>query len=367
MTRPQTILMLGPSLDSRGGIASVAAMYRDRGFFAPWGIDYVATSHDGSGPRKWCLLLAALLSVIHALIRGRVAALHIHTASRRSFWRKSLFAYLGFTFRRPVILHIHGGAFLQFLDEECTPLQRRLALSVLSRSAALVVLSETFRRDLLPFVGGRRIEILRNPISHTHSARATRADADGATLLFLGRIEPAKGISDLLAACAALMSTGCPITLLCAGTGLQHQAQREAQRLGIEPYVRWLGWVDGKGKQALLNNSTLFVLPSYHEGLPMALLEAMAAGVPVIATRVGGIPDVVTHQVHGLLVPPGDISALTDAIRTLVMNPDVAARMGQAAQASVAHGYRFEHVSARLEALYRSLGLHRGQQGKSAA
>ena len=119
-------------------------------------------------------------------------------------------------------------------------------------------------------------------------------------VLFLGRIETAKGIAELLDAFAGLRPGAPDALLVCAGEGDIESAGRQARRLGLGDSVRFPGWIDGEEKRAWLARAALFVLPSHAEGLPMSLLEAMAAGLPIVASAVGGVPDVVHDGVNGL-------------------------------------------------------------------
>jgi glycosyltransferase involved in cell wall biosynthesis len=118
--------------------------------------------------------------------------------------------------------------------------------------------------------------------------------------------------------------------------------------------VRWVGWLDGEAKAHWLDRADIFVLPSTSEGLPVALLEAMAHGLAIAATRVGGIPEVVTDGVEGLLVPPGDRAALTEALVDLLGAPEQARALGCAAQRRAAQ-MGIDVLSRRLHALYVEL------------
>src|SRR5205814_3990716 len=125
-------------------------------------------------------------------------------------------------------------------------------------------------------------------------------------ILFLGKLAPSKGIFDLLEAVAALRPDAADVRLVCAGDGDRIAVARYAERLGIADAVKFTGWVGPSGKRALLENAAVFALPSYDETLPMSVLEAMSAGVPVVASPVGGISEVVVDGVSGFLVAPGD-------------------------------------------------------------
>ena len=117
-----------------------------------------------------------------------------------------------------------------------------------------------------------------------------------------------------------------------------------------------LGWVSGAAKERELQQATLYVLPSYIEGLPMGVLEAMAIGAPVIATKVGGIPDAIEDGANGFLVEPGDVNALADRIIQLLADAQLRNRFATAARARIVSSFSPERVLARLEDVYRKLG-----------
>jgi len=117
------------------------------------------------------------------------------------------------------------------------------------------------------------------------------------------------------------------------------------------------GWLGPESKSAALAASTIFLLPSYHEGMPMALLEAMSWGMPVIATPVGGIPQIVTNEVNGLLIPAADVAALTTAIERLLQDPTLRVRLGNAARTTIVSGFSLEDAMRKLDNIYRRFGL----------
>jgi glycosyltransferase involved in cell wall biosynthesis len=121
--------------------------------------------------------------------------------------------------------------------------------------------------------------------------------------------------------------------------------------------VKFTGWVGPSGKRALLENAAAIALPRYSAGLPMSLLEAMAAGVPAVASPVGAIPEVLTDGASGLLVAPGDVTALARALRKLLLDRPLAARIGAAGRETVRARFAPDRVIPRLEELYADAGL----------
>src|SRR5205085_1180319 len=149
-------------------------------------------------------------------------------------------------------------------------------------------------------------------------------------VLFLGRVDAAKGIYDLLEAIAAVRATVPDVRLVCAGDGDRVGVARYAAQLGMADAVKFTGWVGPSGKRALLEHAAVFALASYDEALPISLLEAMSAGIPVVASKVGGIPEVLVDGASGLLVAPGDKANLQRAIARLLGDRALAQRMGAA-------------------------------------
>jgi glycosyltransferase involved in cell wall biosynthesis len=175
-------------------------------------------------------------------------------------------------------------------------------------------------------------------------------------MLFVGRLDPVKALDALLQAWARVvqqMSERQP-TLVLVGNGSERDRLVQlAQELGISASVHFAGASDKVAEW--YNSANLFVLPSHIEGLSNALLEAMACGLPVIATAVGGTPEVIENNVNGLLVPPKDVDALSEAILHLIRHPAQAQRFGQAARQTVQDHYSIDAVVDRYVKLYSSL------------
>jgi glycosyltransferase involved in cell wall biosynthesis len=339
---------------ARGGIEAVLAAWSARGLSERWPIEHLPTHCDGNMARKAVTALKALFRLLGAILRHGPVVLHVHTASDVSFWRKAVFMGVGLMARCPVILHLHGGRFAQFYDSECGRIGRRGIRFFFDRAASVVVLSESWQAWVRTISANPRVICLPNPVLEPPE-RAAPAERN--TLLFMARIGEEKGILDLLEALAALRASIPDARLVCAGEGDIDAVAERARRLGISDALAFPGWVDGAEKDALLQRATAFVLPSYAEAMPMALLEAMAAGVPTVSTAVGSVPDVVTDGVNGLLVAPGDVAALEKQLRRLLQDPKLASRLAAAARETVRLRFPADRVLARLERMYADIGL----------
>jgi sugar transferase (PEP-CTERM/EpsH1 system associated) len=178
----------------------------------------------------------------------------------------------------------------------------------------------------------------------------------------VGRLQPVKGTSYLLEAWALLASDHPDAILLLVGGGPQQAAlERMSRRLGISERVRFLG--DRADVPDLLRGMDVFALPSVWEGMPNAVLEAMAVGLPVVATAVGGTPEVVVDGVTGLLVPSGDSDALAQSIARLLCDPDLRYKMGQAGRERVVNHFSVERTVEQTERLYEQLLVEKGTLG----
>jgi glycosyltransferase involved in cell wall biosynthesis len=348
------VVMLGTAPQTRGGISAVVEAWRAGGLFERWPVDYVATHCDGGAGAKLLAAARGLRRFFALLLEHRRVLVHVHCASRASFWRKSLFMAIAHAARCPVVLHLHGGGFARFYEQECGPLRQRLVRHFLGRAACVIALTERWRAWLAQAGANPNLVCIPNPV-RADAAPAPRARRG--VILFLGRIEAAKGIGELLEAFAVLRAAQPEAELVCAGAGGIEAAARRAEALGIEDAVRFPGWLGEAQKRAWLRRAAVFVLPSHAEGLPMSLLEAMAAGVPVVASAVGGIPDVVKHGVNGLLVAPGDAVDLLRALRRVLRDPQLAAALGAAGRETVRARFAPEQVLAQLGEVYAGLGV----------
>lgn len=352
----KVIVMVGPSLESRGGIASVVCAYRAAGMFDDWPVLYINSHVEGT---KWLKLLTAakgLFKLFWLLLLGRVGVLHIHVARAISFWRKSIFIYLAYLFRCSVFVHLHSGGFPDFYWESCGSVKKKIVKNILNRATVIIVLSNHWWSILEGITCNKRIVRITNFIALEQVSPVTEQRQQN-TVLFLGRLSDEKGFFDLLESVVWVRDIFPDYKLLCGGEGNYDYVNSYIQRLGIEHNVKLLGWVNDKMRQELLDTAAIFVLPSYVEGMPMAVIEAMSRGVPVIASSVGGIPDAVTDGKEGLLINAGDITGLAMALINLLGNPVKRLEMGAAGKIKVQKEFIASTVLPDLYKLYQEAGI----------
>lgn len=310
------VLQLGPDLDVRGGVSSVEQLICD--YLPAYAtVRHVATMNEGSRLSRFAAFGRACMTLSRALESLEPTVVHIHFASRGSTLRKMLLAQMVIRARRPLILHAHGAGFDQF--HRGLPRSVRNAVNrTLQQANVLIALSSQWRDfyirecELSP----SQVTVLPNPV-RVPPRFPDRSGRTEVQFLFLGRLGNRKGAYALVEAFAALPDDlRARARLVLAGDGDVDGVRELSARLcpGVGDRVRVLSWIDPVERDRLLAESDVFVLPSHAEGLPMSLLEAMAAGLPVITTPVGGIPDVVEHGAEGLLVAPGDRTQLTGSM-----------------------------------------------------
>ena len=347
------LVMLGAAPQTHGSITSVLEAYRAHGLFKRWPIDYLATHGDGGARRNAALALSALRRFIELVVHERGMVVHLHAEAQRGFWRDALFMALAIAARCPFILHLHGAGLQRFYDGAGS-LARRAIRFLLEHAACIVVPCESSRTWIRGVTRSAQVACIPNPVAPIEAPQ----DARRANLvLFLGRLEAAKGVFDLVEAVAALRCAVPDVVLVCAGEGERAAVARYAERLGIADAVKFTGWVGPSGKRALLESAAVFALPSYDEALPMNLLEAMAAGVPVVVSPVGGVPEVVVDGVSGFFAAPGDIATLQRLLKKLLLDRGLGARIGAAARESVRLRFAAERALTKLEEMYAALGV----------
>lgn len=342
--------MLGPALDVRGGVSAVERLVLHH--LPGEAAAHIPTMVDGSKAAKLAVFLRAL-----ALAWRRTAErplVHIHFASRASTVRKMTLARLALARGCKVILHAHGGGYRAYW--ESLPLRRRARyLEVFRRCHALIVLGELWREFFAGIgVPAERIVVLPNPVALPASP-PQREPGERVLFVYLGLIAERKGAFDLVEALGRLApASRARLRVVVAGNGEHVALRRRIEALSLQDVVETRTWLQPAERDALLAAAHAFVLPSHHEGLPMALLEAMAWGLAPVCTPVGSIPELLRHGENGLLVPPREPQALAAAIERIALDTPLRAGLGLAARASV-EGLSIDNYVEKLLALYEDV------------
>jgi len=339
-------VMIGPSPLARGGMATVVKTLLEHGYDGV----FIATHVDGSALRKAGRAGAAFARFLAMLARGEVALLHVHVASGVSFWRKALFIGAARLSGRPVLFHLHGGEFRHFV-ETLPGLRRRVALAAVQSAAAAFALTEASAAWLRGYCAVARVEVFPNPLPDVPALPRH----PGQDVLYIGRLEEKKGVFDLLQSFAGVLAARPRARLVLAGDGDGAAVMARAAQLGVAGSVHLAGWVDAPERARLLARAAVFVLPSWHEQMPMVVLEAMAAGTPVVATQVGAVPDMLAHGECGIVVAEHDTIAVCASILRIMDDNILAELYSARGLARVKSEYLVESVLNRLRRCYKEL------------
>jgi len=356
--RPHGVLMLGPTAPLTGGMATVMGNLRESGLPHRCRL---RTLQNGKTTLEGRPLLAGVGAQLRLL--GRVAAevafgrrqiVHIHTCSGFPFWRDCVHAGAARLLGARVVWHVHGGMFGEFAARQGRAGGRLMRLA-LTAASAVIVLSEDWVRRLRAVAPRARWRVVPNGVP---LGPISTVPADGERVfLFLGNLGAPKGGRDLVEATAVAVSRGFGGRIDLAGKEIEPgDAAALTELIGkhrCQSHVRLLGVISGEVKASALASAWCMVLPSHAEGLPMAILEAMACGLPIISTRVGAIPEVITDGVEGFLIEPGDVEALADRMLRLEADAELRQRMGRAGRRRVEQSYSPDRTVERIVCVYR--------------
>jgi glycosyltransferase involved in cell wall biosynthesis len=275
----------------------------------------------------------------------------------KSYWRDIVFLLIARRLGCKVVYQVHGGA----LPEDFFAGSRILTALlhwVLTRPDVVVLLAQVELDAYRQFVPGQRLEVVPNAINIDPLVTESLSSKphDFLHLVYIGRLAENKGIFEMLAALATLKEQGRNMQLTIGGSGPDEEHLRErVLALGLKDRVVFVGPVFGANKDRLWRTGHIFIFPTYHEGLPYALLEAMAAGAVPITTRVGAIPDVMQDGVHGLLVEAKAPAALVRAIARLDDDRLLLASMAEAGRARVLEHYTVTRLADDFTRIYKLL------------
>lgn len=309
--RNHKVLVVATSKKSRGGITSVVKAHMQGEQWQKYHCTWIETHRDGSYTRKLWYLFVSLFKYIFLL--PFYDCVHIHFSITASAKRKFIFFRIARILNKKIIIHFHAGSQLK-------DIWNNIYNEMFSNADKSLVLSSGIKEIIEGKIGkNKKTEVLFNPCPQIKKSDENKKKN---IILFAGTLMQLKGYEDLLKAFASLSEYKDWI-LVFAGNGEIEKAEILSRKLGIENQVKFLGWVSGDAKDKIFREASVFCLPSYAEGFPMAVLDAWAYGIPVVTTPVGGIPDIVQDGINGLLFPAGDIKMLTQQLGKLITNKNL--------------------------------------------
>lgn len=267
------------------------------------------------------VLATAITRIARGRFNGRLAGVHVNMAERLSLFRKGAVIVACRALGVPVVLHLHAAQLHHFYRTLARPLQA-LTRWVFSLPASVVVLGSAARKFVIEDldVEPGRVDIVINGVPEPTHARRIDGDGGMQRVLFVGNLSERKGVTDLLQALALPGVDTEKLEVTLAGGGDVEAYEAKARELGIASFVRFAGWSDQQQVARLMARTDVLVLPSYDEGLPLVILEALANGVAVVCSPVGEIPSVLTDGIDACFVQPGDVAGIAAGLRRVLQD-----------------------------------------------
>ena len=346
------ILTIGPDYrNHRGGIGAVIAVYSK--YFEK--LNFIPTYKVGSAPYKCYVFFIGLSKIIYTLLRNRsIKIVHIYGASYGSFFRKFIcFIISKYLFRKKVIFSVHCGLVHLFLAKSSSII-KKIYRKYINSVDAIICLSESQKLFFENNYNPKKIEILPNIIDYP-VIKEKNKDTEKIRFLFLGLIGNNKGIFDVIEVIRNNVNLfDNKIELIIGGNGEVDRLQNLIKKYQIGNIVKFVGWVKNETKIQYLQNSDVYILPSYNEGLPISILEALSYRKPIISTDVGGIPEIVKNNENGFLISPGNLEQIEKSMKHFIENPRDIEKFGSVS-AKMAEKYLPNSVLMQLENLYNEL------------
>ena len=306
------VLLVGPHLSCKGGITTVFKNYINyKNDFVIFKLHSVRL--DGSKILKLIYIFPSIFLFIIRIIFCKYDIIHIHPSENYGYYRYIPFLLISKLFNKKILLHMHACKFDKFYHS-LTSLKKKTVRVTMNMADAIICLSDTWK-NIYEKITENKIYIIHNTVK---SPNSNFYSIKSKAITFLGFIGDRKGLFDLFEALSIIKKTE-DFKIEIGGAGDLERMYMLINKYQLDDFVEFHGWVDQKEKHEILKRTAIFVLPSYNEGLPMVLLEAMSYGIPIISTTVGGIPELVNIN-NGYLVKPGDINGLKSSIEELLKN-----------------------------------------------
>jgi glycosyltransferase involved in cell wall biosynthesis len=305
-----------------------------------------------------CIIITAyhLLLYPFILIKQKPNLVHVHSSSYWSFWENSFYVLIAKLLKNKVVLHIHGSDFDDFYSNSPSMIKKYIYY-IMKNTNKVISLSEYWHDFFINVIGINKnnVVIIRNGVmssKYRQKKEDCSLDRNVEVLFIGGKDSKRKGAYEVVKAIPIVLSSYSNVTFTFIGTGQIEEIKKMCEDLDIDKNVKLMGQVSEEQKIESLSCSDIYLLPSYAEGLPISVLEAMAASLPIISTPVGGIPEVIEEGINGYLIEPGDYESLANKILLLVENEDLRARISSNNSQKIKSMYDISVVVERLRNTY---------------
>ncbi len=344
------VMLLGPHLTSKGGITSVLKNYINFSENNFCSFNMHAVRRDGSKFGKLLYFFPSLISYIYKLCTKKNDIIHIHLSNNMGFYRYIPFIFIGKVFSKKIVLHMHAASFEFYFNTN--RFVKGLIRKTFNKGDVIIALSESWA-EVFGSITNNKIIIINNSVP---TPKENFYNINAKKITFMGFIGPRKGLFDLLKSFSQV-SSRIESKLIICGSGEIDKMNIIIKEYNIHNNIEFHGWITPKERDLLLRGTAVFVLPSYNEGLPMVILEAMAYGIPIISTTVGGIPELVKKD-NGFLISPGNINLLSKSIIMLLNDNEMRKEMSEKNYYKIRDNYSMTYTFSKLKDVYFNVLSH---------
>ncbi len=346
----KNVLVVATSRKTRGGISAVVNAYAGTAFWENWHCCWLETHSDKSRLQSlWCFI-RSFFQFLWFLPGCNIV--HLHLSDPVSAMRKTFFFIPAWIFRKNIIIHFHAASAQVTIDGPLSLLYRFL----FSNANRVIVLSE-FWKDLIEKKIGKSvvITVVYNPCNLLAPNPALLSIEKQRYVLFAGTLNARKGYSDLIRAFGNVSLNFPDWKLLIAGNGEIQAGKDLVKKLQLEKNVEFTGWISGKEKDEIFYRASVFCLPSYAEGFPMSVLDAMNYSIPVITTQIEGLTEEFSNNTDLLLFKAGDIEELSDKLQVLIKDIELRKKISSNASRILTEKFSLKIITDKMDAIYKSL------------
>ena len=331
----------------KGGISQIVYNYKksvfDTFYFVP------ADKAERSMSSYTLAVLCPIRMLWQFIIHPSIKIVHIHTCSYKPFHHASFRARFAKLFGKKVVMHMHGGGFKDYYKQDEAFIKNQL-----SKIDGVIALSQSWKEFYSDIIGAKNVYVIPNVIPEPRIFE--KENNEVFNLLYLGHIYKAKGIFDLVEMINEHHNEYVGKLMLHIGGGM-YEEEKMKQYISdhnLKDVITMHGWVVGDEKARLLSNADAFILPSYTEGQPVSIIEAMSYGLPILSTNVGGIPEMIEANVNGFLFEPGDKETMATSINKLITDHELRESLSQKSK-ELSMGYLPAAVRFKLHEFYNAI------------
>lgn len=347
------VLVVATSPKTRGGITSVVSAHSKGHQWQDFHCYWLATHRDGNFLIKIGYLAKSLLAGLFLVPYYDI--LHIHLSEPPSAIRKLPFMWWAKVWRKKTIVHFHSFSIETTLKSKWAWVYRYH----FGKADRLVTLSNYWKNECGRFIGSKqKVIVIYNPcpiIECNNTTESPIKDKRQNIILYAGTVNPRKGYADLIKAFSKIAKQHKDWSIVFAGNGELQKGQDLAVQYEISEQTKFLGWCSGEDKDRAFRSATIFCLPSYAEGFPMAVLDAWAYGLPVVTTPVGGIPDIADDGNNMLLFQPGDIDKLAECLNRMISDSELRNRISKESVHLSTTLFNINTINHQIGELYKLL------------